>query len=99
MVDTPNVTASVVTQIAKGVDGVSEGQVAAILAAWNQARDGESVGTVRRDPTTGKVYVRVDCDGLHQWRVVDPENGASNEFDMESTKPFPLIYTETPDTR
>lgn len=75
---------------------VSVEQINAVISAWNQVREGDDIHTVRRDPTTGKVYVRVDDGGVHKWRVVDPANGGVNEFDLTPSLTFEALYTPPP---
>lgn len=69
-----------------GNDNHEQG-VLAVIAAVNRARTGDPVGTVRRDPDTGMVAVRVakydcallDCGGVYEaptWQWVD-EDGKS----------------------
>lgn len=75
---------------------VSVEQINAVITAWNTVREGDDISTVRRDPTSGKVYVRVNDDGVHKWRVVDPNNGGVNEFDLTPSLTFEPLYTPSP---
>jgi len=60
--------------------------VAMVLDGVNQVQAGAPLGTVRTD-TNGVVYIRVNDGGVHKWRVVDPNDGGANSFDM---RPDPM---------
>lgn len=63
-----------------------------IREAETHAAAGEELGTVRRDPTTGYVYVR----GATQWRVVNPEQLDVMMYDERASLPFPALREEEP---
>ena len=69
---------------------LTEDQVGTVLAAWNEIREGDPPGTVRRDEKTGAIAHRVDADGVHLWRVSDPRGELYN--DMQPTLSWPVIH-------
>lgn len=80
--------------IASQVEGVDAAQVEQMFSVWQAVAEGDPVGTVRRDPQNGKVYVRCDCDGLPKWRVVDPYDGRANLFDLSNSVVWPILYRD-----
>ncbi|AGK87234.1 minor tail protein [Mycobacterium phage BuzzBuzz] len=72
-------------------DQVSTEQVANVIAALNSVQAGEAVGTVRREPETGKVAHRVKAHGVAQWRVSGPDGEQYN--DLQPTLDWDLIYS------
>lgn len=68
---------------------ISANQVAAVLSAYRAILDGDPVGTVRRNPDTGELAVRVNHNGLHLWRVSHPQGEQYN--DLQPTLPWPTI--------
>lgn len=83
-------TPQVVSQISQSLgEDFTDEQVNMVLAAWNAARAGDPVGTVKRDPGTGAVAHRVDADGVHMWKVTAPDGTQYN--DMQPTLPWESI--------
>jgi hypothetical protein len=79
-----------IAQVASEADApVTANQVAAVLSAYCAILDGDPVGTIRRNPDTGELAVRVNADGLHLWRVSHPQGGQYN--DLQPTLPWPTI--------
>lgn len=65
-------------------------QAAAIIAAYHNVMDGDPVGTMRRDPETGAVALKVAAsDGLLMWRVNVPDG--SQYSDLAPTLPWPVL--------
>lgn len=89
MSDPIDVTDIVVSTISEQVPDLTDAQVQAVLAAWNNVRAGDPVGTVRRS-TAGAVGHRVAVDGVHLWRVTEP--GGSQYNDMQPTLSWPVLY-------
>lgn len=54
--------------------------VTRVLAAFINVMEGDPVGTLLRDPESGAVAVRVNADGLHIWRVSDPNGSQYNDL-------------------
>ena len=81
-------------EIATRVEGVNADQVSAVLASWNNIRQGDIVGMVRRDDATGQVAHRVDFEGVQQWHVSAPDGSVYN--DTQGTLRWPVIYDPTP---
>lgn len=75
--------------ISETVGDVTKSQVAAVIAAWWALREGDSVGTIRRDPETGAIAVRVSDNGLPLWRVSVPNGEQYN--DAQPTLPWPIL--------
>jgi hypothetical protein len=71
-------------------DDITEAQIDAVLAAQKALADGDPVGTVRRDPDSGKVAHRVTAHGVAQWRVSEPDGDTYS--DLQPTLPWPAIY-------
>jgi hypothetical protein len=81
---------ALITNVAKQVGGgITPEQVAAVIAAWHAIHDGDPVGTVRRDPETGAVGIRVEDQGYHLWRVTVPNGEFYN--DLQPTLPWPEL--------
>lgn len=70
-------------------DDITEAQIDAVLAAQRAIADGDPVGTVRKDPDTGKVAHRVTVHGVTQWRITDPHGDQYN--DLQPTLPWPAL--------
>jgi hypothetical protein len=68
---------------------LTRNHVAAVLAAYSNVMGGDPIGTVRRDPETGALALRVKADGLHMWRVSVPDGTQYN--DLQPTLPWPLL--------
>src|SRR5215213_6682054 len=92
--DKPQNPGELAVAIASQVDGVEAPQVEAMFAVWQAVQEGDPVGTVRRNPQDGLVYVRVNCDGIPKWRVVNPEDGCANTFDMTGAIVWPILYRD-----
>ena len=69
---------------------LTEAQVSSVLEAWNAVKEGDPVGTVRRDEDTGAIAHRVDADGVHLWRVSTPDGAQHN--DMQATLSWPVLH-------
>jgi hypothetical protein len=82
---------AVINQIAHILkeDGITPKQVAQVLAAWHTVHTGDKVGTIRRDPDTGAVAVRVESDGMPMWRVSTPSGEQYN--DLQPTLLWPEL--------
>jgi hypothetical protein len=76
-------------RVAKVVGDVTAEQVGAIMAAYWAIFDGDPVGTIRRDPDTGAVAVRVEDNGMNLWRVNGPDGEQYN--DLQPTLPWPVL--------
>lgn len=76
---------ALITAISAQVPAVTDEQVAMVLNAWNIVQSGDPLGTVLTDPETGRVAVRVAMNGVHHWRVTDPDGGSW----VESTPTLP----------
>lgn len=80
--------------IASQIEGVDPSHVQQMLAVWAAVQEGDPVGTVRRDQQTGQVWVRVDCEGIPKWRVVDPSDGCANLFDVTPSVVHGILYRD-----
>jgi len=68
---------------------LTRNQVAAVLTAYNNITGGDPIGTIRRHPDTGALAHRVVADGLHMWRISDPDGTQYN--DLAPTLDWPQI--------
>lgn len=68
---------------------VTVAQAAAVIAAWHSIHEGDAIGTLRRDPDTGAVALRVMDNNMHMWRVNNPDGTSYN--DMQPTLSWPKI--------
>jgi len=69
---------------------ITANQVAAIIAAYHNVISGDPVGTMRRDPETGAIALKVAApDGLLMWRVSVPDGTQYN--DLQPTLTWPLL--------
>ena len=84
------VTDTVVTMISGHLPDVSEQQVAAVLTTWNNIQDGDPLGTVRRETSTGNIAHRVAQDGVHMWHITAPDGSRWN--DLSPTLTWPVIH-------
>ena len=50
--------------------------VAAVLKTWNDLKQGDPPGTIRRQATSGFVGHRIVKDGVHMWFVTEPDGGS-----------------------
>lgn len=80
--------------IASQIEGVNPEHVEQMFAVWNAVQEGDPIGTTRRDVQTGWIYVRVNCNGIPKWRVIDPQDGCANMFDMTSKVVHRIIYRD-----
>lgn len=83
------VTDHLVETISSQLPDISTDQVGAVLSAWRDVLTGDPIGTVRRSKT-GAVAHRVTTDGVHLWRVTEPDGGQYN--DMAPTLKWPVIH-------
>lgn len=67
--DAVQVTEAVVSAVSNQLPDLTDDQVQAVLQAWNLARAGEPLGTIRYDAATKRLAHRVSVDGVHLWRV------------------------------
>ena len=75
---------------AAGINDADRKAIAqAVLDGQNSLQDGDPLRTIRQSED-GVYYIRVNCDGVHKWRVVDPNNGNDNTFDMTPVS-FPVV--------
>lgn len=92
------ITETVISTVSNQLPDMTDEQVQQVIQAWNAVRQGDPVGTVRRNPETRQVAHRVSVDGVHLWRV-SAESGEQYN-DMVPTMPWPVIVEPdaTPDT-
>lgn len=64
-------------------------QTAAIIAAYHNVVSGDPVGTMRRDPETGAIALKVVDNGVMLWRVSVPDGTQYN--DLQPTLHWPKI--------
>jgi hypothetical protein len=69
------ITDAVVATVSEQCPEVTDEQVAMVLTAWNTVLSGEPVGTIKKDPASGNLAVRVSENGIHQWKVTSPDGG------------------------
>lgn len=69
-------------------EAITANQVGAVLAAYIAIHEGDALGTVRRDPNTGALAMRVNVEGMHMWRVTVPDGSQYN--DLQPTLPWPV---------
>lgn len=79
------VTETVIAAVSEQCPEVTTEQVAMVLTAWNVILEGEPVGTIKQDPATGNLAIRVSEDGIHKWKVTSPAGGQWS--DLQSTLP------------
>jgi hypothetical protein len=83
----------ILAQIAKVASEADEtitvNQVAAVLAAYKAIHEGDPLGTIRKDPDTGAIAIRVTDNGLHLWRITPPDEPVYN--DLQPTLPWPEL--------
>ncbi len=75
MSETIEVTEAVVSAVSEHCPEVTDEHVAMVLQAWNTVLSGEPVGTIKKDPVSGNLAVRVSENGIHQWKVTAPDGG------------------------
>ena len=64
-------------------------EAAAVIAAYHNVTAGDPVGTMRRDPETGAIALKVNSEGLLMWRVSVPDGSQYN--DLQPTLDWPKI--------
>lgn len=77
------ITEPIIETISDQLPEVTTEQVAMVLAAWNTILSGDPLGTVRIDPATGSIALRLSDSGVHKWRVTATDGGTW--FDMSPT--------------
>lgn len=82
-------TETVITTVSDHLPDMTAEQVQQVIAAYNAVRAGDALGTVRRDPDTGRVAHRVAVDGVHLWRVSG--TGGESFNDMAPTLTWPAL--------
>ena len=75
MSDPVEVTEALVEAISQQCPEISDEHVAMVLTALNTVINGEPLGTIRKDPVTGNLAVRVSESGIHQWKITAPDGG------------------------
>lgn len=88
------ITEQIVSTISEQCPEVTGEHVAMVLTAWNNVINGEPLGTVKLDPATGNLAVRVSDQGIHKWRVTAPDGGTW--WDMQPVLPG-WTTIQTPD--
>lgn len=82
--------AELVNAVASHISDLTTEQVHTVLSALETVRDGDPVGTVRRDPQTGVVAHRVMSNGVSLWRVSGIDGATYN--DLQPSLPWPVIF-------
>ncbi len=82
-------TDAVLERVADAVGDVTVAQAAAVIAAWHTIHEGDPPGTIRKDPETGAVAMRVEDGPVHVWRVNLPDGSQYN--DLQPTLPWPKL--------
>ena len=70
-----DITEALIAAISQQCPEVTDEHVAMVLTALNSVTDGEPLGTIRKDPVTGNLAVRVSEGGIHQWKITAPDGG------------------------
>lgn len=79
-----------IAQVASEADvPLTKNQAAAVIAAYHNVLDGDPVGTMRKDPETGAVALKVIDNGLMIWRISCKDGTFYN--DTQPTLPWPEI--------
>lgn len=79
-----------IAQVASEADTpITRNQVAAVLAAYRNIMSGDPIGTIRRDPESGAMAMRVSDNGLQLWRVNAPDGSQYN--DLQPHLPWPIV--------
>jgi len=74
----------------EGGEPLTGNQAAALIAAYHNVISGDPVGTMRRDPETGAIALKVqDPGGLMLWRISVPDGTQYN--DLQPTLTWPLL--------
>jgi hypothetical protein len=71
---------ALVKVVAGQLSDITEEQVKMVLAAVEAVQSGEPVGTVRVNPDSGAVAVRVSDDGVLYWKVSALDGGTWNDM-------------------
>jgi hypothetical protein len=80
-----------IAQVASEADEpITANQAAAVLSAFKNIVGGDPAGTMRRDPETGAMALRVNDNGLMMWRVSVPSTGEQYN-DTQPTLPWPIL--------
>lgn len=82
--------------IASQIEGVDEETVRKVLAAQVAIAEGDPLRTIRRDPATGDIAVRVAINGIHKWRRVEVATGWTG-IEENPTLALPVLYEPTAD--
>lgn len=85
MADEFQLNDTMVTTISEQCPEVTDEHVAMVLQAWNAVVNGEPVGTIKLDPSTGNLARRVSENGIHQWKITAADGGMWS--DMQPTLP------------
>ena len=80
MVDPIEITDPMIETISQQLPDVTTEHVAMVLEAMNAVAAGDPVGTVRVDPATGNIAVRVSDQGIHKWRCTSPDGGTWDDM-------------------
>lgn len=83
MTDPVEITDPLIETISEQLPEVTTEQVSMVLSAWNTIIGGDALGTVRIDPATGSIALRLSDNGVHKWRVTATDG--SSWFDMSPT--------------
>jgi hypothetical protein len=94
MIDIPQQqTLEQIAQVASETEEpITARQAAAVLAAYKNILGGDPLGTMRRDPETGAIAIRVNVDGLYLWRVTVPDGTFYN--DLQPTLAWPVLIPQ-----
>lgn len=93
--DVVQVTEAVVSTVSSQLPDLTDDQVQAVLQAWNRARAGDPLGTIRYDAQTKKLAHRVSVDGVHLWRVTGEDGEQYN--DHTPTLTWPTLSESVPE--
>ena len=79
-----------IAQVASEADTpITTAQVSAVIAAYHNVTSGDPVGTMRHNPESGAIAIRVNQEGLILWRVSDPNGDFYN--DLQPTLDWPEV--------
>jgi hypothetical protein len=79
-----------IAQVASEADTpITTAQVSAVIAAYHNVTGGDPVGTMRHNPESGAIAIRVNQEGLILWRVSDPNGDFYN--DLQPTLDWPEV--------
>lgn len=74
------ITETIVTTISEQCPEVTDEHVAMVLTAWNNVLNGDPLGTIKLEPGTGNLALRVSEDGIHKWKVTAPDGGTWSDM-------------------